>query len=157
MFMADENSKEYKEMKALRELQEKAEKLTKEVEALRKERDDAFELKADYERVKKQFEEYRQEHQKEGNYLQLFGSSYGNSGIRIPLGDEMRKEIAGYIKEQISVVIANDPDFKKSLTDTLFKYRKALLEIFDPIVKEILEKKLDNFNVKLKFTEDKDE
>ena len=71
------------------------------------------------------------------NYLQLFGG-FGD-GIKIPLDAEMKKEITAHILAEMRKILETDKDMEELFVTKALNYKKAFVNIFTPVVKEIIE------------------
>ena len=92
---------------------------------------------------KEQSEQHdRKQRWKEKNCILIGG--YG--GISIPLDDIMKKEINDYIFKEVRRIIENEEGMEQQFIDAALKHRRAFINIFTPVVKEII-RDMD-FNVK---------
>lgn len=118
----------------------------KSYEEIKKEMDDLKEkndkLKAENRNLKYgNIEKFKKEEDLSKNYLQLFGYD----GVKIPLDEEIKKKISEYIFVEMRHIIENDKDMEDIFVKKALTYKNAFVNIFTPVVREIIEK-LD-FNV----------
>lgn len=72
------------------------------------------------------------------NYLQLFGG-YGDSGIKIPLDEEIKKAISKFLFEEMKALLKSDKNFEEQFIKMALGYKEYFIRIFKPVVKEIIE------------------
>ena len=75
----------------------------------------------------------------------------GYSGISIPLDEVLKKEISEYILKEVRKILETDEDFKETFIKAALNYKNAFINIFKPVVKEMIED-LD-FNVSFEAEE----